>query len=155
MGSVNFGDCQNSNASADVPTCFSNSDDYLTLLAPGWRITAAGITQGGTSQATPHVAGAIAVLRADGAYTNDSVSKTVQRLRQTGKTVIDPANGQSTPRIDLEAALADLAPVTPDPKPTPDPEPTPNPDPTPDPKPKTFFEILFDIIREFLANLKF
>ena len=44
--------------------CFSNSASYLSLLAPGALITAGGFSLGGTSQAAPHVAGALAVLRA-------------------------------------------------------------------------------------------
>jgi len=55
--------CTDSATSPDQITCFSNSADYLGLLAPGAMITGGGVTYGGTSQAAPHVAGAIAVLK--------------------------------------------------------------------------------------------
>ncbi|XDE63050.1 S8 family serine peptidase [Arthrospira platensis BEA 1257B] len=50
-------------ASPDRVSSFSNSSPFLDLLAPGALITAGGLTMGGTSMATPHVAGAVAVLR--------------------------------------------------------------------------------------------
>ncbi|MER2583548.1 MAG: S8 family serine peptidase [Candidatus Competibacter sp.] len=104
--SANFGaeywlSCTDATTQADQVVCFSNSASFLTLLAPGAEITAAGYTYSGTSQATPHVAGAIAVLRA--AYPNESLDFTVGRLTSTGVPITD-TNGIAKPRIDLLAA---------------------------------------------------
>ncbi|HRD65088.1 MAG TPA: S8 family serine peptidase [Candidatus Competibacter sp.] len=93
--------CGDWTTQADQVTCFSNSASFLTLLAPGMLITAAGITQQGTSQAAPHVAGAIAVLRA--AYPSESLDATVARMTSTGVPIGD-VNGIVTPRLDLLAA---------------------------------------------------
>ena len=78
---------------------FSNSADFLTLLAPGSLITAAGISMEGTSQAAPHVAGAIAVLCE--AYPSESTDAITNRLTITGVPVNDPGNGITKPRLDL------------------------------------------------------
>jgi Ca2+-binding RTX toxin-like protein len=94
--------CTDASPAADQVTCFSNSASFLTLLAPGALITAAGIQQGGTSQASPHVAGAIGVLRA--AFPLETLTQTVQRLTSTGPTVLDARQGRSLPRLDLAAA---------------------------------------------------
>ena len=102
LGGMNWSVCSDSSTFADKITCFSDSAPFLTVLAPGSIITAAGISMSGTSQATPHVAGAAAVLRA--AYPADSVSQTVTRLKQ-GKSITDSRNGVVTPRVDLVAAL--------------------------------------------------
>jgi subtilisin family serine protease len=83
---------------------FSNSSRSLDLLAPGTNITAAGITMDGTSQATPHVAGAWAVMRA--ARSNLDLSQTLQALKDTGFPVIDPRQGRVVPRIRLDTAIA-------------------------------------------------
>ena len=48
--------------------------DGNQVLAPGALITAAGITQAGTSQATPHVAGAVAVLHDAAGVASDTPS---------------------------------------------------------------------------------
>jgi hypothetical protein len=66
-------------------------------------ITAGGLTQTGTSQATPHVAGAVAVLRA--ARPTESLDALVMRLTSTGPSVLDPRNDVSKHRLDLVAAL--------------------------------------------------
>ncbi|MFX8626938.1 S8 family serine peptidase, partial [Acinetobacter baumannii] len=68
IGGVSWGNpvkCSDPTTAADKVACFSNGGSLVTLLAPGAMITAGGYTMGGTSQATPHVAGAIALLRAN------------------------------------------------------------------------------------------
>ena len=60
--------CPNCQCSGDVQqgavACFSNGQEALDLLAPGFNITAGGIVNmAGTSMAAPHVAGYIAVLQ--------------------------------------------------------------------------------------------
>ncbi|MBL8619304.1 MAG: S8 family serine peptidase [Deltaproteobacteria bacterium] len=104
MGGIGWSGCSDSTTAADKVTCFSNSASFQDLLAPGALITAAGVTMGGTSQATPHVAGALAVMRA--AFPTDTVAQHVDRLRTTGVTITDHRNGLSFPRIDLDAAVA-------------------------------------------------
>jgi chitodextrinase/subtilisin family serine protease len=105
LGTLNWGNplrCSDTNSAADKVTCFSNSTSFLTMLAPGSQILAAGITEGGTSQAAPHVAGAVAVLRA--AYPAETLDQTVIRLT-TGVIVTDSRNDIAKPRLDLQMAL--------------------------------------------------
>jgi len=94
--------CSDSTTSADKVTCFSNSASYLTMLAPGANITAAGLTYGGTSQAAPHVAGAVAVLRA--AFPSETLVQTQSRLTSNGVSVLDSKNSITKPRLNLVAA---------------------------------------------------
>lgn len=103
VGGVAYSSCTDAATAADKITCFSNSASFLTLLAPGARVTAAGITMSGTSQAAPHVAGAIAVLAA--AYPGESVDQLVARLTTTGTRITDARNAITKPRIDLYAAV--------------------------------------------------
>jgi len=105
MGALYWSSCTDLSTYADKITCFSNSAYYLTILAPGAIINAAGITMAGTSQATPHIAGAIAVLRGAGAFPSDTVDQTVARMTGTGVSVTDTRNGITKPRIDLQASL--------------------------------------------------
>lgn len=94
--------CTDSSTSADKVTCFSNSANYLTMLAPGALISAAGLTYGGTSQAAPHVTGAVAVLRS--AFSNETLDQTQARLTSTGVSVLDTRNNITKPRLNLLAA---------------------------------------------------
>jgi len=107
VGGLSFSNCSNPSTAADQVTCFSNSARFLTILAPGALITAAGYTMAGTSQAAPHVAGAFAVLR--GAFPAESVEQQLARLTSTGKPIVDPRNGITKPRINLAAAVTIVA----------------------------------------------
>ena len=89
-------------SATDKITCFSNTSSFTTVAAPGSQITAAGITMSGTSQASPHVAGAIAVLKAS--FPAESPSELVARLTSTGTSV---TRGTLTlPRLNLAAAAS-------------------------------------------------
>ena len=107
VGGLNFGVCADPVTAADRVTCFSNSAPFLTLLAPGAVIDAAGYRMVGTSQAAPHVAGAAAVLRA--ARPTETANQVISRMVSSGRPVVDARTGRTTPRLDLARALA-LAP---------------------------------------------
>ncbi len=92
--------CTDAAPASDQVTCFTNMAGFLTLLAPGAAITAAGITESGTSQATPHVAGVLAGLR--GLYPGEPLSQAVRRLTLSG--VADARGGVTVPRIKEDAA---------------------------------------------------
>lgn len=94
--------CTDYSTAPDKIACFSDSASFMTLWAPGALITAAGITEGGTSQASPHVAGAVAMLRA--AFPSDSLNTTLNRLTTSRTQITDARNGLTKPRLDLAAA---------------------------------------------------
>ncbi|MEL6183702.1 MAG: S8 family serine peptidase, partial [Myxococcota bacterium] len=100
---INWANCTDMNINPDEVTCFSNSSSTLTMLAPGALITAAGLTQGGTSQAAPHVAGAVAVLKQ--AHPSETIEDSLSRMLDNGVAITDPRNGLIRPRLDLNAAL--------------------------------------------------
>jgi uncharacterized repeat protein (TIGR01451 family) len=98
------GTCTDSSAPDEV-TCFSQSASYLTLLGPGTFVSApsSAFEESGTSQATPHISGAVAVLRAR--YPAESLAETIQRMTISGVQDTDAANGITTSRLDLVAAV--------------------------------------------------
>jgi uncharacterized repeat protein (TIGR01451 family) len=108
-GTLNWGICTDTSA-ADRVTCFSQSATYLTLLAPGSFVQApdASFTLSGTSQAAPHVAGAVAALRSR--YPAEAASQTIQRLQYS--PVHDADGSIVTPRLDLLAATTAGTAVT-------------------------------------------
>jgi len=107
-GSISWGTgCTDATTAADQVVCFSNSASFLKILAPGVNITSAGIMLSGTSQAAPHVAGAIAVLRS--AFPSETPSQLQSRLINSRvPRVTDTRNNLSFPRLDLLQALANL-----------------------------------------------
>jgi subtilisin family serine protease len=107
LGGLAWSTCTDYTTAPDKVTCFSNSAYFLTLLAPGALINAAGISMGGTSQAAPHVAGAVAVLRS--ANSTMTLDETVNRLTATGKPVVDQRNSIQTSRLNLFDALGPYA----------------------------------------------
>lgn len=103
VGGLAYANCTDATTAADQITCFSDSANFLSLLAPGALITAAGYTMAGTSQAAPHVTGAVAVLRA--AFPAETLSETIARMTGGGVPLTDPRNGITTPRLNLWAAV--------------------------------------------------
>ena len=88
----------------DTVAGFSNSAETLDLLAPGVSITSSvpGSSYSvfnGTSMATPHVAGAWAVLKEKNP--NASVNETLEFLQKTGKPVTESMGNVTKSRIDL------------------------------------------------------
>lgn len=103
IGSQTFSGCSDSSTAVDKVACFSNSVDYLSLLSPAINITVANTTGSGTSQAAPHVAGAVALLSQQ--FPELSVSEIENRLTLHGDPVLDSRNNVTTPRLNLLAAL--------------------------------------------------
>lgn len=96
---------------ADGVASFSNSSSKLALLAPGDRILSSWTLSrqayaSGTSQAAPHVAGAVALLRQ--ARTTATASEIVSALVTTGPALTDSRNGRTTRRLQVDAALGVL-----------------------------------------------
>lgn len=103
-----------SSSKTDVVSSFSNSSSKLALLAPGEDILSSwpqdsGNELTGTSQAVPHVAGAVAVLR--GAAPAATATQVLSALTSTGRPLTDAANGRTTPRLQVDEALAALTGV--------------------------------------------
>jgi hypothetical protein len=93
---------------SDVVASYSNSASFLNLLAPGSSITSSYpggnyATASGTSMATPHVAGAWAVLKA--AKPTATVNEVLNALVSTGKSITDSRNSIIKQRIQVDNAV--------------------------------------------------
>ena len=113
-------------APADQVSFFSNAASFLSLFAPGMWITSSFPssdpdgpyqTIAGTSMATPHVAGAFAVLKQAMAGYDPAtwVTAALAALRATGTAVTDARAGApvphvTVPRINVFAAVESLGP---------------------------------------------
>ncbi|MFI7128384.1 S8 family peptidase [Nonomuraea sp. NPDC050153] len=135
------------NDNSDVIADFSNRGAIVDLFAPGVDIESSvpdnqTAVHSGTSMATPHVAGALALMKQSSPQT--PMADLINTLKTTGRPYSYEANGQqvTTPRLDLAAALAGASPQPPitqtpvvpteDPAPEPDPSDSSGPSPEPD-----------------------
>jgi subtilisin family serine protease len=105
---VSVGSTTDYSSQPDQVSSYSNSAGILNLLAPGEAINSAvpggGFANwGGTSMATPHVAGAWAIARQKDPTA--SVTKILGALTSSGISITDNRNGLVKPRIQIDAAL--------------------------------------------------
>jgi subtilisin family serine protease len=112
--------CSDLTTAPDQVTCYSNSDDFLDILAPsndayttnlggGYRTNF-----GGTSAASPYSAGAAAILQSYAKATTGSYYPPGQiRMRMviSGDPITDPKNGITKPRVNVGNAVALIEPV--------------------------------------------
>ncbi len=93
--------------------CFSNANGMLDFVAPGVRIEAADRQFSGTSQAAPHVAGAIALMQSRRLANNlplagaDDMAATLRAMADTRQH-----NGQAYAQLDLSPPLDELGRAT-------------------------------------------
>ncbi len=97
--------------SVDLATCFTNSSNAVDLYAPGAFVTSSGFsggtsTFGGTSQATPLVAGCAAIMRAQ--FPLLSVAQIEAVLRESPNQITDPKNGLQFARLNCADAYSRL-----------------------------------------------
>jgi subtilisin family serine protease len=94
--------CKDDAAIPDSIACFTNRAPFLGILAPGADVKAGGAELGGTSQAAPFVAGAVAALWS--LYRGETPEHIRQVVLESGARVKD-SGGREIPRVDLAGAL--------------------------------------------------
>lgn len=89
--------------------CFSQTGPLLSMLAPGVDVPGAGVELSGTSQAAPHVAGAVAALFH--ANSSASLGDVVDALTTTGTVITDNRTSPATSRrlLDVQGAAQAIA----------------------------------------------
>ncbi len=102
-----------STTKSDQISSFSNVASFMSLFAPGESITssipsARYSVLSGTSMATPHVAGAWAILKQ--AFPEGTVAQILGALQQTGRPITDSRTGVTKSRIRIAEALSVLDP---------------------------------------------
>jgi subtilisin family serine protease len=101
---------------ADRVSPFSNTNQYLSLFAPGETILSSVPGGGfanlnGTSMAAPHVTGGWAIMKSR--RPSATVGEILEAFATTGTAVLAPGNGVTKPRINVDLALQALpAPCT-------------------------------------------
>ncbi|BCS34911.1 hypothetical protein TBR22_A41370 [Luteitalea sp. TBR-22] len=100
---------------ADAVASFGNTASGMQLFAPGVGIVApvpggGTAARSGTSMATPHVAGAWALLKQR--LPTASVTAVLTALRSTGLSIFDSGTGVSFPRIRIALAAEAMAAFT-------------------------------------------
>jgi subtilisin len=100
-----------SSTKSDKVSGFSNSASFLDLLAPGQSIRSSIAGSGyahfsGTSMATPHVAGAWAVMKNQNPTW--TVNQILTKLKSWGVPVTDSRNGLTKPRLLIPIATFEL-----------------------------------------------
>ncbi len=110
IGYRSWAPCTDYETAPDQVTCYSNSANFLDILAPSndAYTTAVGVSYttnfGGTSAASPYAAGAAGVLQsfAKAAYGQFYTPDTLKtKLVSTGVPVNDSKNGITKPRVNL------------------------------------------------------
>lgn len=106
-----------STTKSDTVSSFSNSSPDLDILAPGSSIASSlpnnqfG-SKSGTSMATPHVAGAWALMKekqaSDPSFPPFSVNDYLSVLQSTGVTITDTRNNLDFERIQVDAAIPEV-----------------------------------------------
>ncbi len=98
----------------DAVSCYSNSASFLSLLAPGSdiysSIPGSYAYKSGTSMATPHVAGAWAVLKQKKPAA--TVTEVLGILESTGVPIMDSRNGITKKRISVKNAVNSIGSTT-------------------------------------------